>query len=52
MLYTMVELIYILKHKGKKIILLPLTLAEMKDDKELAEISKNDHALDSPTCFS
>ncbi|PUZ46296.1 hypothetical protein GQ55_7G051200 [Panicum hallii var. hallii] len=36
-----------LMHKGKKIILLPLTPAEIvKHDKELAEISKNDHALD------
>jgi hypothetical protein len=33
-------------HKGKKIILLPLTHAEIvKHDKELAEISTNDHAL-------
>jgi hypothetical protein len=36
-------------HKSKKIILLPLTPAEIvKHDKELAEISKNDHALDPP----
>ena len=35
-------------HKGKKIVLLPLTLAEIvKHDKELDEISKNDNALDS-----
>ena len=35
-------------HKGKKIVLLPLTPAEIvKHDKELAEISKNDNALDS-----
>jgi hypothetical protein len=38
--------IYTLLHKGKKIVLLPLTLAEIvKHDKELAKISKNDHAL-------
>ena len=35
-------------HKGKKIVLLPLTPAEIvKHDKELAEISKNDNVLDS-----
>jgi hypothetical protein len=36
-------------HNGKKIILLPLTPTEIvKHDKELAKISKNDHALDPP----
>jgi hypothetical protein len=36
-------------HKGKKIVLLPLAPAEIvKHDKELAEISKNDHALNPP----
>jgi hypothetical protein len=35
-------------HKGKKIVLLPLTPAKIiKYDKELAEISNNDHAFDS-----
>ena len=39
---------YCLLHKGKKIVLLPLAPAEIvKQDKELAEISKNDNALDS-----
>ena len=39
---------YSLLHKGKKIVLLPLTPAEIvKHDKELAEISKNDNVLDS-----
>ena len=39
---------YSLLHKGKKIVLLPLTPAEIvKHDKQLAEISKNDNALDS-----
>ena len=39
---------YSLLHKGKKIVLLPLTPTEIvKHDKELAEISKNDNALDS-----
>jgi hypothetical protein len=39
---------YTLMHKGKKIVLLPLTPAEIvKHDKELAEISNNDHAFDS-----
>jgi hypothetical protein len=38
---------------GKKIVLLPLTPAEIvKHDKELAEISKNDHALDPPVATS
>jgi hypothetical protein len=41
---------YTLMHKGKKIVLLPLTPAEIvKHDKELVEVSKNDHALDPPT---
>jgi hypothetical protein len=35
-------------HKGEKIVLLPLTPAEIvKHNKNLAEISKNDHALDT-----
>jgi hypothetical protein len=39
---------YTLMHKGKKIVLLPLTPAKIiKYDKELAEISNNDHAFDS-----
>ena len=39
---------YALLHKGKKIILLPLTSAEIvKHDKKFAEIFKNDNALDS-----
>ena len=48
MLYIMVELIHILCCIRKKIVLLPLTPAEIaKHDKELVEISKNDNALDS-----
>jgi uncharacterized membrane protein YgaE (UPF0421/DUF939 family) len=44
---------YTLMHKAKKIILLPLTPAEIvKYNKELAEISKNDHALDPPVATS
>jgi hypothetical protein len=39
---------YTLMHKGKKIALLPLTPAKIvQHDKELAEISNNDHAFDS-----
>jgi hypothetical protein len=35
-------------HKGKQIILLPLTPAEIvHHDKKLAEISNNDHTFDS-----
>jgi hypothetical protein len=44
---------YTLMYKGKKIVLLPLKPAEIvKYDKELAEISKNDHALDPPIATS
>jgi hypothetical protein len=44
---------YTLMYKGKKIVLLPLTPAAiMKHDKELAKISKNDHALDLPVATS
>jgi hypothetical protein len=40
-------------HKGKKTVLLTLTPAEIvKHDKELAKISKNDHALDPPIATS
>jgi hypothetical protein len=34
-------------HKGKQIVLLPLTLLKLQHDKELAKISNNDHAFDS-----
>jgi hypothetical protein len=44
---------YTLMHKGKKIVLLLLTRAEIvKHDKELAKISKNDYALDPPVATS
>jgi hypothetical protein len=40
-------------HKGKQIVLLPLTPTEIvKHDKELAEIFKNYHAVDPPVATS
>jgi hypothetical protein len=44
---------YTLMHKGKKFFLLPLMPTEIvKYNKELGEISKNDHALDPPVATS
>jgi hypothetical protein len=44
---------YTLMHKGKKFFLLPLMPTEIvKYNKELGEISKNDHALDPPVAAS
>jgi hypothetical protein len=44
---------YTLINKGEKIVLLPLTPAEIvKHDKELAKISKIDHVLDPPVATS